>query len=61
MEISLGSNGMGQLNRHQNATDFPIPDYDLLDAGGFLLLKKPVGKLEISGGLRYDTRLVTLG
>ncbi|MFC7666923.1 TonB-dependent receptor domain-containing protein [Hymenobacter humi] len=59
LEISLGSNGMGQLNRHQNATDFPIPNYNLLDAGGFLLLKKPVGKVELSGGLRYDTRLVT--
>ncbi|WP_310394407.1 TonB-dependent receptor [Hymenobacter sp.] len=58
LQISLGSNGMGQLNRHQNATDFPIPNYDLLDAGGFLLLKKPLGKLELSGGLRYDTRLV---
>jgi iron complex outermembrane receptor protein len=59
LEITLGSNGLGQLNRHQDATDFPIPNYDLLDAGGFLLLKKPLGKLELSGGLRYDTRLVT--
>ena len=58
LEISLGSNGMGQLNRHRNATDFPIPNYDLLDAGGFLLLKKPLGKLELSGGLRHDTRRV---
>ena len=59
LQLSVGSNGMGQLNRHQNATDFPIPDYNLLDAGGFLLLKKPLGKLELSGGLRYDTRHVT--
>jgi iron complex outermembrane receptor protein len=59
LEITLGSNGMGQQNRHQDATDFPIPNYDLLDAGGFLLLKKPLDKLEISGGLRYDTRLVS--
>ena len=58
LQISLGSNGMGQLNRHRQATDFPIPNYDLLDAGGFLLLKKPLGRLELSGGLRYDTRLV---
>ncbi|WP_460503638.1 TonB-dependent receptor plug domain-containing protein, partial [Hymenobacter agri] len=58
LQISLGSNGMGQRNRHQQATDFPIPDYDLLDAGGFLLLKKPLGALELSGGLRYDLRLV---
>ena len=58
LQTSVGSNGMGQLNCHQNATDFPIPNYNLLDAGGFLLLKKPLGKLEVSGGLRYDTRLV---
>ena len=49
---------MGQLNRYLQATNFPIPNYDLLDAGGFVLLKKPLGKLELSGGLRYDTRLV---
>ncbi|GAA4356243.1 TonB-dependent receptor [Hymenobacter saemangeumensis] len=58
-EATLGSNGMGQQNRHRNATDFPIPNYDLLDAGGFLLLKKPLGKLELSGGLRYDSRWVS--
>ncbi|MBF9238514.1 TonB-dependent receptor [Hymenobacter sp. BT683] len=58
LEMSVGSNGMAQVNRHQDATDFPIPDYNLLDAGSFLLLKKPLGKLEISGGVRYDTRLV---
>ena len=59
LQTSVGSNGMAQLNRHQNATDFPIPNYDLLDAGGFFLLKKPLGQLELSGGLRYDTRLVS--
>jgi len=58
LQATVGSNGMGQLNRHQNATDFPIPNYDLLDAGGFLLLKRPLGKVEVSGGLRYDTRWV---
>ena len=58
VQISVGSNGMGQRNRHQQATDFPIPNYDLFDAGGFVLLKKPLGPLELSGGLRYDTRLV---
>ncbi len=59
VEISVGSNGMGQANRHRNATDFPIPNYDLLDGGGFLLLKKTWGKLALSGGLRYDKRLVS--
>ena len=58
LEATVGSNGMAQANRHQQATDFPIPNYNLLDAGGFLLLKKPLGPLELSGGLRYDTRHV---
>ena len=58
LEITVGGNGMTQLNRHQNATDFPIPNYDLFDLGGFGLVKKSLGALEITGGLRYDTRTV---
>ncbi len=58
LEITLGGNGMTQINRHQDATDFPIPSYDLYDLGGFGVVKKPFGALEITGGLRYDTRRV---
>ena len=58
LATTVGANGMAQVNRHQQATDFPIPDYNLVDGGGYLLLKKAIGKLEISGGVRYDTRLV---
>ncbi|OWP64935.1 TonB-dependent receptor [Hymenobacter amundsenii] len=57
-ELTVGVNGMGQDNQHINATDFPIPPYRLFDIGGFGVLKKAFGALELTGGLRYDTRVV---
>ena len=59
VETTAGINGMYQSNRSKAATDFPIPDYNLFDAGGFLFAKKSFGRVDISGGLRYDTRHVT--
>ncbi|NOW94375.1 TonB-dependent receptor [Mucilaginibacter sp. SG564] len=59
VETTTGINGMYQSNRSKAATDFPIPDYNLFDAGGFLFAKKSFGRVDISGGLRYDTRHVT--
>ncbi|WP_419700138.1 TonB-dependent receptor [Mucilaginibacter sp. NFX135] len=59
VETTAGINGMYQSNRSKTATDFPIPDYNLFDAGGFLFAKKSFGHIDISGGLRYDTRHVT--
>ena len=59
VETTAGINGMYQSNRSKAATDFPIPDYNLFDAGGFLFAKKTFGRIDISGGLRYDTRHVT--
>jgi len=59
VETTAGINGMYQTNRSKAATDFPIPDYNLFDAGGFLFTKKSFGRIDISGGLRYDTRHVT--
>ncbi len=56
MEFSLGANGMQQSNTSKNATDFPIPDYRLLDIGGYLYAKWKYKKIAISGGARYDTR-----
>jgi len=57
-ELTVGGNGMTQLNEHLNATDFPIPAYQLFDLGGFGVLKKVLRALELTGGLRYDTRTV---
>ena len=59
LEITAGTNGMSQLNQHLNATDFPIPGYSLFDIGGFGVAKKTFGALELTGGLRYDTRRVS--
>ncbi|WP_426493276.1 TonB-dependent receptor [Hymenobacter sp. 102] len=56
LEATVGLNGMHQRNQNRNATDFPIPDYSLTDVGGYLHLKKAWGPLELSGGLRYDSR-----
>jgi iron complex outermembrane receptor protein len=56
IESTLGINGMYQTNRSKDATDFPIPDYDLFDIGTFYFAKKSFGKLDISGGVRLDRR-----
>jgi iron complex outermembrane receptor protein len=58
LELTVGANGMNQVNTHLQATDFPIPAYRLFDIGGFGVAKKTLGKLELTGGLRYDTRTV---
>jgi len=56
LETTLGLNGMYQANTNRDATDFPIPDYTLFDVGGYVFGKRTFGKLDLSGGLRYDTR-----
>jgi iron complex outermembrane recepter protein len=55
-EISIGVNGMYQNNMSKDATDFPIPDYHLLDAGSYVYAKWKQNNWTISGGLRYDNR-----
>lgn len=55
-EVSLGVNGMYQGNRSRDATDFPIPDYRLLDAGAYIFTKWKQGAWTFSGGARYDIR-----
>ncbi|HTI10322.1 MAG TPA: TonB-dependent receptor [Puia sp.] len=58
IEFTVGVNGMAQNNKSKQATDFPIPDYQLADLGGYLHGKWAYGKLIISGGVRYDSRVV---
>ena len=53
--ISFGVNGMRQISQNKGI-EFLIPDYNLFDIGGFAIVKKNIDKLDISGGLRYDTR-----
>ncbi|WP_349315863.1 TonB-dependent receptor domain-containing protein [Chitinophaga sp. MM2321] len=56
IEATVGVNGMYQSNRSKDGTNFPIPDYNLFDIGGFFFAKKSIGKLDVSGGIRYDSR-----
>jgi iron complex outermembrane receptor protein len=59
VETTVGINGIYQTNRSKAATDFPIPDYNLFDAGGFIFAKKSFGRVDVSGGLRYDNRHIS--
>jgi iron complex outermembrane recepter protein len=54
-ETILGMNGMYQSNLNKG-TEFIIPDYKQFDIGPFLLLNKTFDKLDLSAGIRYDTR-----
>jgi len=54
--IVVGANGMYQTNDVNKGTKFVVPSYKQFDFGGFGTLKKEFGKLNISGGFRYDLR-----
>ena len=58
IDVTLGINGMYQNNRNKKATDFPIPDYNLFDAGGYVHAKWKQNNWTVSGGFRYDMRLL---
>jgi iron complex outermembrane receptor protein len=55
-EISTGVNGMYQTNDATHGTDFVIPSYQQFDFGPFAVFRKTMGKLDIAGGVRFDTR-----
>jgi iron complex outermembrane receptor protein len=55
-DVSFGVNGMQQVSKNKGI-EFLIPEYNLFDIGVFSILKKSFGKIDVSGGLRYDTRL----
>jgi iron complex outermembrane recepter protein len=55
-ETTIGVNGMYQNNTNQG-TEFIIPDYNQLDIGPFVFLQKTFDKLDISAGVRYDSRM----
>ena len=57
LELSVGINGM-QQNSENKGTAFVIPEYSIFDFGVFAIAKKTLGKLSVSGGLRFDTRLL---
>lgn len=51
----VGLSGMRQWNANRG-TEFLIPAYRLLDGGAFVTLHRAVGRLDLSGGARYDVR-----
>ncbi|MGN6396411.1 MAG: TonB-dependent receptor [Mucilaginibacter sp.] len=55
-ETTAGINGQYQNNTIGDATEFPIPAYHQFDIGPFLIMKKSFGKLDLSGGARFDSR-----
>ena len=55
---SFGVSGMGQRSLNKG-TEFLVPEYSLFDIGAFAVAKKTIGKLDISGGLRFDNRSET--
>src|SRR5580658_4884051 len=55
-ETTAGINGMYQNNALGYSTDFPIPAYHQFDIGPFLVEKKTIGKLDLLGGVRFDSR-----
>ncbi len=54
-DFSAGINGMYQDSKNKG-TLLLIPEYNLFDIGAFAIANKKLGKLDISGGLRYDIR-----
>ncbi|MBW3130136.1 TonB-dependent receptor [Hymenobacter profundi] len=54
---TLGVSGQVQQNRNKGV-EFLIPAYRLFDGGVFGVTKKTIGKLDLSGGLRYDIRRI---
>jgi iron complex outermembrane receptor protein len=54
-DVSFGINGMQQSSLNKG-TEYLVPEYDLFDAGVFTIVKKSFRKLDISGGVRFDTR-----
>ena len=55
-ETTVGINGMYQQNTNKG-TEFVIPDYNQFEIGPFFLVTKTIGKLDLSAGARYDTRI----
>ena len=53
--VSIGVNGMQQTSKNKGI-EFLVPEYSLFDIGVFTIVKKSLKKLDLSGGIRYDSR-----
>ncbi len=58
-DITTGINGMYQQNTSTNGTEFIIPSFNQFDIGPFAMVKKSFGNLDLSGGIRFDSRAFT--
>jgi iron complex outermembrane receptor protein len=58
-KTSFGINGMRQQNTNKGLEQL-IPDYNLFDIGGYVYTQKTIKKITLSGGVRYDTRNLTV-
>ena len=56
-KTSFGGTAMKQENKNRG-TEVLIPEYKLWDAGAFWYTQKKINKLSLSGGIRFDTRLM---
>ena len=54
-KLATGVSGMWQHSENRGE-EYLIPDYRLLDLGGFASATRSIGRLTLSGGLRYDHR-----
>jgi len=54
-KTSVGVNGMQQTNNNKGVEQL-IPDYHLFDFGVYAFTQKTIGKITLSGGLRFDNR-----
>jgi iron complex outermembrane receptor protein len=54
--VTVGLNGMYETNNSTKGTEFVIPSYHQFDIGPFLLAKRTFEKLDIAGGIRFDSR-----
>lgn len=58
-EITIGSNGMIQ-NLTNKGNEVLYPNYSLRDNGVFLFAKQKLNRFHISGGIRADSRTLTI-
>jgi iron complex outermembrane receptor protein len=55
--LAVGTTGLRQQNRNLGH-EFLIPAYNMTEGGVFGVVKKSLGGLDLSGGLRYDIRQI---
>jgi iron complex outermembrane receptor protein len=56
-DASIGVNGMMQSSENKGQ-EVLIPEYSLFDAGVYSIVKKTLGRFDLSGGIRYDMRTI---